>query len=390
MFRVEGELCGHCPGATVYQVGAFPGPRIEGQPVAMATLEGPGRFTLDLPDGGWYLHAVGGIPDDRGTLNGLGWGSHGGIYGFGRPVAPGEPVRIHVSPLWRDLTHLPLIRGAMLSDDQWHALHRAMARLHEDLSCNIEGDLERAASLTRTRLSALFRRGVGVTMEEYRTRVRLEAAKALLVLSDAPVRDVALEVGYSAPAQLRRMFLRYLGVTPGEFRRLAQAVSESGPAQPPAAGSARRYGLAGALSRWLGPPRTGTVRGEVLYRGDREGRALYIGLFPGPLPDTYPAAWTAIPAPGPFTLRRVPEGRYYVLAAYLAARMRYPGDLGSGFAYGGYGDVDTSGDLARWNPVPVTVRPGDEVAGLRIELVDGEIIRRFGGTWLRAFLPDGR
>lgn len=383
MFRVEGELCSSCHGATVFQVGAFPGPRIAGQPVAMATLHAPGRFCLDLPGGSWYLHAVGGIPDDRGALNGLGWGSHGGIYGFGRPVAPGEPVLIHVSPLWRDLTHLPLIRGAMLSDDQWQAIHRAMARLHEDLSSNVEGDLERAAALTRTRLSALFRRGVGVTIEEYRTRARLEAAKALLVLSDAAVHDIALEVGYGTPLQLRRMFLRYLGVTPGEFRRLARAVTQGGPQRTQA-------GLVGALARWLGPPRTSTVRGEVLYRGEQTGRALYIGLFPNPVPDAYPAAWTAIPAPGPFTLRRIPEGRYYVLAAYLSARMRYPGDLASGFAYGGYGDVDTSGDLTHWNPVPVTVRAGEEIAGLRIELVDGGVIRRFGGTWLRAFLPDGR
>lgn len=401
MFRVEGELVGNCPGAAVFQVGAFPGPRIAGQPAAMVTLDCTGHFSFDVPDGSWYVHAVGGIADDRGILNGLGWGSHGGIYGFGRPVTPGEPVRIHVSPLWRDLTHLPLIRGAMLSDDQWQAIHRAMARLHEDLGSNIEGDLDRAASLARTRLSALFRRGVGVTMEEYRTRARLEAAKALLVLSDAAVHDIALEVGYSTPAQLRRMFLRYLGVTPGEFRRQAQAVSEAwqgadgqsgaeSDESPAARQAVRRYSLTSALSRWLTPPRAGTVRGEVLYRGEHSGRALYVGLFPRPVPDTYPAAWTALPAPGPFTLRRVPEGRYYVLAAYLASRMRYPGDMSSGFAYGGYGDVDTAGTLANWNPIPVTVRAGEEVAGLCIELVDGVAIRRFGDNWLRSFLPDGR
>ena len=351
--EVRGELYGEAPGATRFQVGAFAGPRIHGQPAAWATLHTLGPFHLELPPGTWYLHAVGGAPDDGGFLSGSAMGSYGGIYGYGAPLPVGgaapATVRIHLSPLWRDLTHVPHHRQPALSDEQWRAVHTVIDALGADLASRVDGDLGRAAGLVRTRLSALFRRATGLTMEEYRIRLRLEAAKALLVAGDGDLLALALEVGYETQAQLGRMFRRHLGISPGEFRRLSRALAAGAPA-PGLNAAGPGAVLRHALRRLM--RRGGTLRGTVSYAGSERGVVIYISAFPRPEPDSYPVAWVALPAPGPFTLRGVPAGRWYILAAYCRRRMLYPGDFHTAFAYGGYGAVDRGDGPADSQPVP--------------------------------------
>lgn len=242
MPELVGELAGDLSGARLFYIGAFPERRIAGQPAAWTVSPAAGRFTLQVPDGSWYIHAVGVPAPQMGFPNGITWGSHGGIYGFGRPVNTdgADMLQIALSPLWRDVTHVPLHLQPALTDDQWQAVIRGMETLAHDLSSSVEGDAAYAAGLARTRFSALFKRGTGLSPEEYRMRVRLEASKALLVETDRDVLEVALEVGYSTPAQLGRLFQRYLGVAPGEFRRLARMVGRGGGAgAPPSSPSAR-------------------------------------------------------------------------------------------------------------------------------------------------------
>lgn len=385
MPELAGELYGSAPGASLFHVGAFPGPRIHGQPVAWTAVPALGPFRLEVPPGQWYLHAVGG-PADNGFLSGTAAGSYGGIYGHGLPLAvgaqPPAPVAIHLSPLWTDLTHVPRHRQPALSDDQWQAVHSVMDALAADLGSTLDDDLGRVTGLVRTRLSALFKRATGLTMEEYRTRLRLEAAKALLAGTDCEVLAVALEVGYGTPAQLGRMFQRHLGVAPNEFRRLARALRPGAP---------RANGPGAVLRHTLLRLRRGgaTLRGEIAYRGGERGVVIYVCAFPGPFPETYPSAWTALPAPGPFTLRGVPAGTHYILAVYCRRRMRYPGDFHTAFAYGGYGAVDRTGSDP-WHPAAVTVPDGAAVGGLTIELVGGDRAAGFARPWIHTFLPDGR
>lgn len=444
---VAGVVTGAVSADQVIHVGAFAVARIHGQPVAWTVLTGPGLFRLTLPPGRWYLHAVAGWRDRHGFLCPEAWGSYGGIYGFGLPVEAGPhpagpppagplpptgPLVIHLSPLWRDLTHVPHHRQPALPDDQWRVVHAVIDALREDLTRSVDGELDRIAGLTRTRLSAVFKRATGLPVAEYRTRLRLESAKALLVQTNYDVLRVALEVGYSTAAQLGRMFDRYPGVSPGEFRRLARQAAAYTPGdatgpdamaafsgQPPnrhpsplfgrqttairrppgGAGvvgtlvRAGRWtaGLAGLSLRHLGSvsPSGAVIRGQVSYQGTEKGTVLYVAAFPGPYPDTYPAAWCALPGPGPFTLRSVPPGRHFLLACYCRRRMLYPGDFHTAFAYGGYGDLDRTG-ADPWNPIPLTVAAGEVLEGITLELVDGDRAAGYARPWRDTFLPDGR
>lgn len=52
----------------------------------------------------------------------------------------------------------------------------------------------------------------------YLHQVRVHAACDLLVNTDEPITDIAIEVGYNSPKTLLRNFLKHVGMTPSEFR----------------------------------------------------------------------------------------------------------------------------------------------------------------------------
>lgn len=332
---------------------------------------------------------MGGALDRRGFLNPRVWGSHGSIYGLGSRVEAGwgplPPLRLHVSPLWRDLTHVPSHQQPALNDEQQQAVQRVIAQLTANPALPTLGELGGELGLVRTRLSALFRRATGLTMEEYRSRLRLEAAKALLATTSESVLAISLDVGYASPTPLTRLFQQHLGLAPTEFRQAAQAARGEGP-EPPVPQSTPSL-LARLLSGFR--PEGGTIRGEVVYRGTGRGVVVYVAAFPNPLPDAYPAAWTALPAPGPFTLQHVPPGPHYLLAVYCRRRMLFPGDFHTAFAYGGYGEMEST-DEEPWEPLPVSVEPGESCTGFIIPLVDGDRAAGYARPWLDGFLPDGR
>ncbi|BAS27675.1 helix-turn-helix domain-containing protein [Limnochorda pilosa] len=370
MHAIEGRVWVDAPwtGGVLY-VGAFAGHRIGGDPVAWQLLPAPGSFLLEqVPPGRWYLHAVAcpsWRPEEQRFPEATAWGSFGGPYGHGRPVDPdrGGAHPIDASPLWADLTYMPA-QQPLLTEEQWEVVRHVQRRLSAPGEAVTLDGLCREVHLTRHYLATLFKRATGFSPQEYRARFRTERAKELLIETERSVLEVALEVGYDSPSHLHRLFARYLGIAPAPFRRRARALQGAEPVQLPMG-----VVVGGA------PVASTLLRGSVVYEGRRRGLVIYVGAFPRPFPDTYPAAWAALPRPGPFTLQ-VPPGEHYILACYCSERMRYPGDMATAFADGGFG--------------PVSVRDGAELESLAITLRDDDTAARFTGRWFEVFLPDGR
>jgi AraC-like DNA-binding protein len=59
----------------------------------------------------------------------------------------------------------------------------------------------------------------GETPHQYRIRVRLERAKALLESSNYTVTDVCMEVGFSSLGSFSDLFARRVGMAPSVYRR---------------------------------------------------------------------------------------------------------------------------------------------------------------------------
>ncbi|MGF6903701.1 helix-turn-helix domain-containing protein [Paraburkholderia sp. GAS348] len=91
-------------------------------------------------------------------------------------------------------------------------------------------ELARRASMSERNFLRRFKSEIGQTPHEYLARVRLENAQLLLVQTDLPVDKIARRCGLFNGDHLRKYFLKYLAVSPVEYRMLARDRAVSGKA----------------------------------------------------------------------------------------------------------------------------------------------------------------
>jgi len=116
----------------------------------------------------------------------------------------------------------------VLHDDSFRRVVRARDAIHARYGEALRlDDLAREAALSPFHFLRLFRAAFGETPHHYLTRVRIEAAKRLL-LADAPVTDVCFDVGFQSLGSFSALFTRRVGAPPSAFRRRLHAFA-SGP-----------------------------------------------------------------------------------------------------------------------------------------------------------------
>lgn len=83
--------------------------------------------------------------------------------------------------------------------------------------------LAKAAGLEERTFLRRFQKATGLTATDYAQRLRVAKAQELLQFGQQPIERIAWEVGYSDPGAFRKVFLRIVGLTPGEYRQRFQA-----------------------------------------------------------------------------------------------------------------------------------------------------------------------
>lgn len=78
--------------------------------------------------------------------------------------------------------------------------------------------LSRLVGYTPQYLSSLFRRDTGMSIQTFLQRLRIEQACKLIEQKTLQFADIALAVGYSDVKHFSRVFRRYKGISPREFR----------------------------------------------------------------------------------------------------------------------------------------------------------------------------
>lgn len=102
-------------------------------------------------------------------------------------------------------------------------LGKAHAVLHDRYADPLSLDeIADAVGIEPERLARGFRRAYGEPLGAYIRRIRVNAAARLLATTDAPISQVASEVGFADQAHLTRWFGRYLETTPGRYRGSAR------------------------------------------------------------------------------------------------------------------------------------------------------------------------
>lgn len=83
-------------------------------------------------------------------------------------------------------------------------------------------DAAHAVCLSPKYLSRVFMLSEGITFSEYRLRVKMEKAKALLAAPGHNVNEVADMLGYENPESFIRQFKKFARVTPAGYRKKAR------------------------------------------------------------------------------------------------------------------------------------------------------------------------
>lgn len=79
--------------------------------------------------------------------------------------------------------------------------------------------LAQLVAMSPRNFARIFVRELGVTPARFIESARLDAARALLAASDAPLKTIAWRCGFGTADQLRAVFLRRLGVSARQYRQ---------------------------------------------------------------------------------------------------------------------------------------------------------------------------
>jgi len=80
-------------------------------------------------------------------------------------------------------------------------------------------DIADEVHFSSTYLSYLFKKEMKKNIWDFVTELRIDAAKQLLVATDKKRYEISYEIGYESPEHFGRMFKRYAGVSPAEYRK---------------------------------------------------------------------------------------------------------------------------------------------------------------------------
>ena len=89
------------------------------------------------------------------------------------------------------------------------------SHFHKDMSLD---DISRELNISPYYFSKLFKEETGENFVEYVTGRRMERAKQLLKIPDKSIKEICAEVGYSDPNYFSRIFRKYQGVSPTEYK----------------------------------------------------------------------------------------------------------------------------------------------------------------------------
>jgi AraC-like DNA-binding protein len=233
VYRFDNRRIAVAPGSLVAFWGARPHQVIEKAAVTrFVCLYMPIAVFLALPVGGAFRAAL-----------------CGGAFVAARRVYPSDPeifLRWRDDLLSGDARREHIVRDELggrlrrLDLDGWddlraHAAAPAVTHLHSRRLEKVEAmaryiadhaeepltvdRIARAVGLNPSYAMTQFRNALGLTINEYLTRHRLDTAQALLMTSDRDVAAIAFEAGFGSLSRFYESFHGRFGMSPGHFRR---------------------------------------------------------------------------------------------------------------------------------------------------------------------------
>ncbi|HEX5502497.1 MAG TPA: helix-turn-helix transcriptional regulator, partial [Thermomicrobiales bacterium] len=169
------------------------------------------------------------------------------------------------------------------------AIGRALAAMRGPLEGPLSlPALAEVAGLSPFHFARTFRQATGSPPGQFLAALRLERAKRLLLTTDLPVTEICFAVGYDSLGTFTTRFTQLVGLPPSRVRRLPGVLADAVARLP-------RDGLR--------PPAPAPadaapgVAGRVGPAADA-GALIFVGLFPGAIPQGRPVAGAVLDGPG--------------------------------------------------------------------------------------------
>lgn len=173
-------------------------------------------------------------------------------------------------------------------------------RLDESLSLP---EMARIAGISPFHFTRLFHQATGIPPVQFLYALRVEAAKRLLLTTNLSVTDVCYRVGYNSTGTFAKRFTQLVGLSPRDFRILANRIDIS-----------LLESWCAGLEGYLAAGGPSTVTGQLTTEDDFHG-IIFLGLFRTAIPQSHPVAGTLLTSPDPYHLGPVADGTYYLFAA---------------------------------------------------------------------------
>lgn len=94
----------------------------------------------------------------------------------------------------------------------------AMDFINENYANVKIADVARYIGIHRSYLTGIFKNKLGISPQEYLMQCRFKQGARLLLETEMPIQDVSRSVGYDNPLTLSKMFKRFYGLSPSEYR----------------------------------------------------------------------------------------------------------------------------------------------------------------------------
>ncbi len=85
-------------------------------------------------------------------------------------------------------------------------------------------DLSAIMYLSPTYFSNLFTKQFGITPQQYIQQKRMNSAAIMLFESNKNIREIAFDCGFESEAYFNRSFHKFMGISPGKYRKLAAPI----------------------------------------------------------------------------------------------------------------------------------------------------------------------
>ncbi|WP_139031293.1 AraC family transcriptional regulator [Bradyrhizobium sp. ORS 375] len=146
-------------------------------------------------------------------------------------IRPEEASKLFLDHAWRALTahllntygspdaRLPVARGGLAPWQERRAKEMLLAALNGNVAL---ADLAQACRLSCSHFSQAFRRTVGCPPHQWLLSQRIERSKELMLNSDQPLSEVALNAGFADQSHFTRVFSRIVRISPAAWKRAQQ------------------------------------------------------------------------------------------------------------------------------------------------------------------------